>query len=196
MATATTTKTKLPKVGSKRKAEEVKEVRTKDSKKVKVDKAQKPLKSKAPKESKATKEKSKPSVTKSARAPFQQDSNSEDEDDSDVSEDGGVPLGADVDMEDEEEDKENELEGVHPDRVKAVAPGAGPNGSFQNTSIVSYLLTLPRYIFQGSPRKAKAACRRAESRQTTCRPIGAVQEAMGAIKEKVTRSLRGEEEAY
>lgn len=109
MPSATTTKSAM--AGTKRKSAPVKEVYVKGSKKAKIESAPK-MNSKSKKPEKSAKV-----------APVKkQESSDSDEDDLDSDADGGVPLGTSAsDVEDDDDEMPNAADGLHPDRVKAVA---------------------------------------------------------------------------
>lgn len=117
MPAATHTKTAM--AGTKRKSDSAKEGHVKGAKKPKVDVAVRPKTTANPK----------PHV-KSIKVAKVEVPPLEDSSDEDLgSQDGGVPLN-DLDSESEGTPAPKIQDGVHPDRVKATANGAGPNGNY------------------------------------------------------------------
>lgn len=112
-----TTSTKAAPGGTKRKSDSGKEGYVKGAKKAKVDVAVRP------KESASKKPVLKSVKVRKTELPPLEDSSDEDL----ASEDGGVPLDA-LDSDSEGTPAPKIQDGVHPDRVKATANGAGPNG--------------------------------------------------------------------
>ena len=119
----TVTKTKTLMAGSKRKAETTREASAKGSKKPKIESAR--SKVKAPKSSKQ--------ISNDAKFPTEELST--DEEYNGFDDDGGVELN-EAEESEESTDKleQGSHEGLHPDRVKVVASGAGPNGTFYNSN--------------------------------------------------------------
>lgn len=87
-------------------------------------------------------------------AKIQEDSSDDDVDDMD--EDGGVPLDDGDDSDDSGTPVPKVKDGVHPDRVKATANGAGPNGMCFWDRLKLPMLTFLRILFSRSSCKAEA----------------------------------------
>jgi pumilio family protein 6 len=119
-----TNHSKIAMVGTKRKSDSGKESYVKGNKKPKVDDVA--VRSKAHKISKPNPKFSKVEAVH----------DSSDDDMNDDNSDGGVPLTYSKDTESEGTPTPKENDGVHPDRVKATANGAGPNGIFLYSNIV------------------------------------------------------------
>lgn len=152
----------------KRKSAPAKDVQVKESKKAKIDSGKKGKESK--------------SVKKPAK---KVESESEEESES---EDGGAALESESADGSDSDTEMKEVEGIHPDRVKAVAA----NSMLFLTFDYVFLLTCCRSIIKRGTCETEAAGKRKKSRKTFSRSIGTHQEDLGTSTSKVACPQGGE----
>lgn len=139
----------------------MKEGKVKESKKLKVESKSKSI------FKPDTKSKSKAKPVKKVEV------SSEDSDELDSDDDGGVPLtkfedNEEVEEESEEEDIPKVADGLHPDRAKVVST----NSMYFFIALDKFQLTLRRPIFKRGTCQTEAISTRTKSSQTISRPIG------------------------